>query len=135
VSPRNLKADPDTQLTHKGVDGMISRSVGHLTILAVLLTSAAHAQEGKPVTVRVLVDGQHCIVYSEKMRCDAVGTYLRDGRHVALSQPLDVIVDGNGDDSRAKGLKIRNYLTKVGYSKIAVVGVISEPGSTVNVIP
>ena len=32
--------------------------------------------------IYVAPDGQNCIVYTQQMRCDAVGVYLRDNRQV-----------------------------------------------------
>jgi hypothetical protein len=68
-------------------------------------------------------------VYTQRMRSDAVGAFLRDDRHFAFSEPINITTDGTGEDSRARGLKIRDYLAKVGYPKIAVVSFITESGS------
>jgi hypothetical protein len=114
---------------------MISRPAWQLACLAALLTSTTDAHGPKSVTVHVLTDGQHCTVYSQQMRCDALGAYLRDHRRVAFSQAINIIVDGTGEDSRARGLRTRDYLTKIGYSKIVVVGFITEPSSPANASP
>jgi hypothetical protein len=114
---------------------MIGRRVCVLAGLAALLSIKVHAQGSKSVTVRVLTDGQNCIVYTQKMSCDAVPAFLRDNRHLDFSQPISVIPDGNGEDSRARGLKTSRYLTQAGYSKVVVVDFLTEPGSASSTRP
>lgn len=114
---------------------MINGRVWLLACISALVSTTADAQESVPITVRVLSDGQSCIVYTKRMRCDAVGVYLRDNRHLAFSQPINVLPDGSGGDSRTRGLKTRDYLARVGYSKIVVVGFLTEPGGTPSTSP
>jgi len=114
---------------------MVNGRVWLLACVAALVSTTAEAQESEPITVRVLFDGHNCIVYTMQMRCDAVGVYLRDNRHLAFSQPINVFPDGTGDDSRTRGLKTRDYLAKVGYSKIVVVGFLTEPGAAPSTSP
>ena len=60
---------------------MVNGRVWLLTCVAALVSTTADAQESVPIIVRVLSNGQSCIVYTQKMRCDAVGLYLRDNRN------------------------------------------------------
>ena len=71
---------------------------------------------------------QLCTPSSRKLY--AAQLTLTDNRHLAFSQPIKVFPDGTGDDSRTRGLKTRDYLAQVGYSKIVVVGFLTEPGGT-----
>ena len=116
---------------------MISRWSPCLACFAALVSAAAIGQQSNFVTVRVLTDGQNCIVDTQQMRCDAVGAFLRDDRHLPFSQPVSVTADGTGDASRARGLKTAQYLKKVGYSKVAVVivGFLTEPGAASSTRP
>jgi hypothetical protein len=120
---------PAITITEPGVDGMISRWSWHFACLAALVSTAA-AQGTSLVTVHVLIDGENCIVYTQQMRCDAVGAYLPDDRHLAFSQSISVTADGTGDHSRAQAPKTAKYLATVGYSKVLVVGFLTEPGAT-----
>jgi hypothetical protein len=114
---------------------MVNGRVWLFAYIAALVSVTTDAQESVPITVRVLSDGQNCIVYTQQMRCDAVGFYLRDNRHLAFSQPINVFPDGTGDDSLTRGLKTRDDLAKVGYSKIVVVGFLTEPGAAHSTSP
>ena len=113
---------------------MTSRWSLHLACLAALVSAAA-AQETSVVTVHVLIDGKNCIVYIQQMRCDAVGAYLRDDKHLTFSQPISVTADGTGDHSRARALKTAKYFTTVGYSKVLVVGFLTEPDASSSASP
>ena len=113
---------------------MIIRWNRYFACLAALVSTAA-AQEASLVTVHVLIDGESCIVYTQQMRCDAVGSYLRDDKHLAFSQPISVTADGTGEHSRAQALKTAKYLTTVGYSKVLVVGFLTEPGTASSTSP
>jgi hypothetical protein len=108
---------------------MIGRWNRCLVCLAASVSAIAAAQTPSLVTVRVLTDGQNCIVYTRQMRCDAVGAYLRDNRRVPLSQPINVSPDGAGYSSQAQGVKVGRHLKMVGYSNVIVVTFITEPGA------
>ena len=113
---------------------MISRWSRHFACLAALVSTTV-AQEASLVTVHVLIDGENCIVYTQQMRCDAVGAHLRDDRHLAFSQPISVTADGTGDHSRAQALKTAKYLRTVGYSNVLIVGFLTEPSAASSTSP
>ena len=113
---------------------MISRWSRHFACLAALVSTTV-AQEASLVTVHVLIDGENCIVYTQQMRCDAVGAYLRDDKHLAFSQPISITADGTGDHSRAQALKTAKYLRTVGYSNVLIVGFLTEPSAASSTSP
>jgi biopolymer transport protein ExbD len=78
------------------------------------------------IDVRVFADGDNCSVHQRQMRCEAVGAYLRDERHEAVTQYINLTVDGTGN-SRERGQHVRDLIAKAGYTKIIVVGFITEP--------
>jgi hypothetical protein len=106
---------------------VISRSLWSLVCAAVVGTSACGQTPSNFVEVRVLTDGQNCIVYTQKMHCDAVGAYLKDNRHLPFSQSILLGLDGRGDAARARGQKAGHSLSEVGYSNVMSVGFITEP--------
>jgi hypothetical protein len=108
---------------------MIGRWNRCLICFAAFVSALAAAQTPGLVTIRVLTDGQNCIVYTQQMPCHAVGAYLRDNRLLPLSQPINVSPDGDGYASQARGVQVGRYLKRVGYSKIVAVAFITEPGA------
>ena len=114
---------------------MIGRWILCLACFAGLVSPSADAQRASSVTIRVSTDGQNCIVYTQQMRCDAVGQYLRDDRHLPFSQLISVFPDGTGKSSQARGMKVRRQLAKGGYSKVIVVAFLTEPGTAPNTSP
>ena len=94
--------------------------------LAMLTWLAACADKSESTPVRVLSDGQRCVVASREMPCDAVGRYLRDTLQIPRKQLISVSIDETGP-LEERGRRIKDALTNVGYSHIIVVGFISEP--------
>jgi hypothetical protein len=101
----------------------------------VFVSTIAIGQTGDSVEVRVLDDGQHCMVFEQQLACDAIGAYLKDARHLPFSQPILVNVDGVGDASHAGGLKTGQSLNAAGYSDVYVVGFLTEPRSSSDTSP
>jgi hypothetical protein len=60
------------------------------------------------------------------MPCEAVAAYLRDERHESVTQYINLIIDGT-NNSRERGQHVRDLIAKAGYTKIIVVGFITEP--------
>lgn len=103
---------------------MISRSAW----FAVLVSTCAIGQKTDFVKVRVLTDGQNCVVFEQQMDCDSVGTYLKDTRHLPFSRSILVDLDV-GEGSRAGGLKVGQSLKAAGFSHFYTVGFITDPRS------
>ncbi len=94
--------------------------------ITVLVCMSAFANEESPIEVRVLADGEQCVVNDRQIRCDAVGKYLRDPLRVALDHPISVFVDGT-KQSEARGRRVGDLIHGAGYSKIVTVGFLTEP--------
>jgi hypothetical protein len=86
------------------------------------------------IDVRVLADRESCSVNQQQMRCEAVGAYLRDERHVSVTQYINLTVDGT-DNSQARGRHARDLIAAAGYTKIIAVGFISEPSQSTDAKP
>lgn len=76
--------------------------------------------------VHVLADGEQCVIGDKKMRCDAVGPYLRDTLRIAQDLLIRVFVDGT-QRSEERGRQVRRLIRSAGYTRIITVGFITEP--------
>lgn len=87
----------------------------------------AFAGDSDSVDVRVLIDGQQCVVNHQAIRCDDVGSYLRGTLHTKPNQLIGVSVDGTAH-SQERGHRIAQLIRRAGYIHIITVGFITEPG-------
>jgi hypothetical protein len=94
--------------------------------VAAVVYASAYSQEPTRIDVQVLADGENCSIYQRQIRCEAIGEYLRDERHVPANQYITIIVEGT-KNSQARGRHVRELIAKAGYSKIVLVGFITEP--------
>jgi hypothetical protein len=98
-----------------------------VALAAATCAAAASASEQSPVDVHVLPDGENCSVYGQQMRCDSIGSYLRDARGVPFDRPIFLMIEGT-QDSEARGRRVAELIARTGYSKLVRVGFITEPG-------
>lgn len=89
------------------------------------------ATAADPIDVRVLADGQQCVVRGQQIRCDALGPYLRDTLQAPHDHLIRVFVDGT-ERSQERGQLIRDLARSAGYRRIITVGFITEPGQGKN---
>jgi hypothetical protein len=108
--------------------------VGVAAFFAVLAYDA-NGQTTDFVDVRVLADGQTCVVLDRQLTCDVVAAYLRDDRHLAFSHPIAISSDVVGEASVARGSKIGQSLRAAGYSTVYVVGFLTAPGTAPDTEP
>jgi hypothetical protein len=89
--------------------------------LIMLTCMSAFAGEVAPESIEVLPDGEQCIIdaYKKQMRCDLVGSYLRDTLKIDWSRSFCVYVEGlEKVDPRAQ--RVSELLQAVGYSRARV---------------
>jgi hypothetical protein len=110
------------------ISGTIGRLSWWLVGFAALVSGCSKEEKVDFVTVRVLTDGQNCIVFSQQIRCDAVASYLKDNRHLPLSHDLLVMPEGAGRASLARGNDTKESLAALGYTQVMMVGFLTEPG-------
>jgi hypothetical protein len=79
------------------------------------------------VHVSVLTDGRNCIVDTQQMRCDAVPVYLKDDRHIALSETVVVGPEGTGKAEVARADGVRWKIKAAGYSDVWTIGFLTSP--------
>jgi hypothetical protein len=80
------------------------------------------------VYVHVLAaDGRDCMVNSQRMRCNAVGAYLKDDLHVGLSEAVTVGPDATGRAAVAGAESVRTRIRAAGYSDVWIVGFLTSP--------
>lgn len=97
--------------------------------IAAVVYASAYPQESTRINVRILADGENCSVYQRQIRCENIGPYLREQRHIPVTQYITLVVDGT-NNSQVRGQHVRDLIAKAGYSKIIVVGFITEPGQS-----
>jgi hypothetical protein len=96
-------------------------------VVTIAIGLPTFAGAGDSVEVRVLIDGQQCVVSHEPIRCDDVGSYLRATLHTTPSQLIGVSVDGTAH-SQERGHRIAQLIRSAGYTHVITVAFISEPG-------
>jgi hypothetical protein len=96
-------------------------------LLAIGVGLPAFAGDANSVDVRVLIDGQQCVVNHQAIRCDDVGDHLRRTLHTKPDQLIQVSIDGTAR-SHERGHRIAELNRRAGYPHIIMVAFITEPG-------
>jgi hypothetical protein len=106
---------------------MISRFSGMFVLFIALVGCGSNEKTPKFTTVRVLIDGENCLVDARQMRCDVVAAYMKNERHLRLSESVFVEPEGTGHAALARGETVRTRLRAAGYSDILSVGFLTSP--------
>ena len=91
-----------------------------------MISTAAIGQKADMVRVLALADGRNCKVFEQQLACDAVGTYLKDTRHLPAGYSV-LVLPGGGKTSMPGALKASHSLEAAGYSDVFKVGFITAP--------
>jgi len=100
-------------------------SVGLLWAVTACTCAGAPVTSGL-VKVRV-VSADECVVNTQRMRCETVGTYLRHSLQVTVDRSVRLLMDGT-PYSPADARRVRDVLRAAWYSQVITVGFVSEPG-------
>jgi hypothetical protein len=106
---------------------MISRFSGLFVLFVALVGCVSNEKTRKFTTVRVLIDGENCLVDARQMRCDVVAAHLKNERHLRLSESVLVEPEGTGHAAIARGEAVRDNLRVAGYSDTMLIGFLTSP--------
>ncbi len=99
-----------------------------LFILLVALGGCGSSEKTRKITtVRVLIDGQNCLVDARRMHCDVVSAYLKNDRRLPLSESVLVESDATGRAAIARSETFRGNLRAAGCSDTLSVGFLTSP--------
>jgi len=96
-------------------------------LAAATMCALGCAGDEQSITVRVLADGQRCVVSNYDISCKDIGRYLRETLQIARDRPVSIQVDGT-ERSEDRGHRVRELVRAAGYSRVISVGFITEPG-------
>jgi hypothetical protein len=101
----------------------------HSIVLLMLICMSALADDRNRIRVKVLSDGEQCVVNDQPMRCDLVGNHLRNALRVPVDRIVSIEVEG-AQQSEGRGRRVRDILRDAGYSHVMVVAFFtdSQPG-------
>lgn len=99
------------------------------TFTLVVLAGCAKASGPVLVPVTVKADGQTCVVQGRESPCSSLTDVLTQSLGVAKSVEISVTPEGCGQSAMRRGQSVADNLKKSGFSRIAVVGFLTEPNS------
>src|SRR5689334_5276112 len=93
-----------------------------------LFGTGARASEGTAVSVKVRDDGESCLVQGRTTRCEVLPSFLAHDLATARDSEVTVSPVGCGEAALARARAVASTLTKAGFTKVFVVGFLTEPG-------
>jgi hypothetical protein len=87
-------------------------------IMLICVSAFAGQAVVPPFAIKVLADGEHCVVNNQPMRCDDVVSYVRDTLRIGLDRSIGVIVEGP-EQAEARSQRVRDLIRGAGYSRIS----------------
>lgn len=95
----------------------------------VVLAGCAKASGPVLVSVTAKADGQICVVQGRESPCSSLTEVLTQTLGVAKSVEISVTPEGCGQSAMRRGQSVADDLKQSGFSRIAVVGFLTEPNS------
>ena len=108
---------------------MVTRVRQILVAILVTISAQALGAEGTPVSVTVKPDGQSCSVRGRIALCAALPSVLSHDLAVGFSAAVSVSSEGCGEAAVGRASAVATKLREAGFTKVAVVGFLTEPNS------
>ena len=109
---------------------MSTRIHNALAALLVAIGAQALGSDAVPVSVTVKADGLSCLVKTRSTPCSGLSSFLSQDLAVSLSAAVSVSPEGCGMAAVARASSIAKKLREAGFTKVAIVGFLSEPNTT-----
>lgn len=108
---------------------MNSRIRKAVAILLIATAAQARGSDQVKVSVTVNQDGKSCAANGRSAPCTALPSFLSHELGVGLDAAVTVSPVDCGEDAAARASSVATKLREAGFSKVAVVGFLSEPNA------
>ncbi len=95
----------------------------------VVVAGCSRAADSIPVSITVKSDGKSCVVDHRDAPCSSLSEVLTQKLGISKDADLAVSPEGCGESAMARAQRIADDLKRLGFTRIAVVGFLSEPNS------
>jgi hypothetical protein len=99
-------------------------------VLLVAIGAQAFGSDVAPVSVTVTADGLSCLVMTRSTPCSGLPSFLSQELVISLGAAVSVSPEGCGEAAVARASSVAKKLKEAGFTKVAVVGFLSEPNTT-----
>ena len=100
-----------------------------LVMTLVGLAGCSRAADSTHVSVTVNADGRSCVVDHRDAPCSSLAIVLTQDLGIAKSAELTVSPERCGGSAMARAHEVADELKRAGFTRIAVVGFLTEPSS------
>jgi hypothetical protein len=100
-----------------------------LVVILLIISAQALGADKTPVAVTVRPDGQSCLVRGRNILCTALSSILAHDLAVRFDAAVSVSSEGCGEAAAARASAVATKLREAGFTKVAVVGFLTEPNS------